>query len=123
MSASEPNSAGLASAIAKGLLSAEALTWGKLGTISWLLEGAFCLALIAFAKWRNGTRGVSYKWAIVVLVLLFLQMSPWLSPMKWVAQLSEPAAHLLHGMLVTIGFLIPGLLLTWLINRAEHVPV
>jgi hypothetical protein len=94
--------------------------WGRLGTTSWLLEGAFSLALIVFAEWRNSARGVSYRWAIVVLVLLFLQMSPWLSPMKLVAQLSEPAAHLLHGALVAIGFLIPGLILTWLINRAER---
>jgi hypothetical protein len=94
--------------------------WSKLGTTSWLLEGAFSLALIIFAEWRNGARGVSYKWAIVVLVLLFLQMSPWLSPMKLIAQQSEPAAHLLHGALVAIGFLVPGLLLTWLINREER---
>src|SRR5215468_7344685 len=96
--------------------------WGKLGTSSWLLEGAFSMLLIAFAGWRNGARGVSYRWADLVLVLLFFQMSPWLSPMKFVAQLSEPAAHLLHGALVTIGFLIPGLLLTWLIDRAERSP-
>jgi hypothetical protein len=94
--------------------------WGKLGTISWLLEGAFCLALIAFAEWRNRARGVSYRWAVLVLVLLYFQMSPWFSPMKFVAQLSEPAAHLLHGALVAIGFLIPGLFLTWLIDRAER---
>jgi hypothetical protein len=94
--------------------------WGTLGTISWLLEGAFCLALIAFAEWRNSARGVSYRWAVLVLVLLYFQMSPWLSPMKYIAQLSEPAAHLLHGALVAVGFLIPGLLLTWFIDRAER---
>ena len=94
--------------------------WGKLGATSWLLEGAFALGLIVFAEWRNSARGASYRWAVLVLVLLFFQMSPWLSPMKFVAQLSEPSAHLLHGMLVTIGFLVPGLLLTWLIDRAEQ---
>jgi len=94
--------------------------WGRLGTISWLLEGAFGLTLIAFAEWRNSTRGVSYRWAVLVLVLLYFQMSPWLSPMKFIAQLSEPGAHLLHGALVTVGFLIPGLLLTWFIDRAER---
>jgi hypothetical protein len=41
--------------------------------------------------------------------------------MKFVAELSEPATHLLHGALVTIGFLVPGLLLTWLINREERL--
>jgi hypothetical protein len=94
--------------------------WGKLGTASWLLEGVFALVLIAFAEWRNRARGVSYKWGAVVLVLLFFQMSPWLSPMLLVAELSEPAAHLWHGALVTIGFLIPGLFLTWLIDGAER---
>lgn len=91
--------------------------WGKLGTTSWLLEGAFSLTLIAFAKWWNKAFAQSYKWIALVLALLFLQMSPWLSPMKFVARLSEPATHLLHGALVTIGFLVPGLLLTWLIDR------
>jgi hypothetical protein len=96
--------------------------WGKLGTASWLLEGAFIFALIAFAEWRNRAREVTYKWAVLVVALLFIQMSPWLSPMKFVAQLSEPTARLLHGALVSIGFLLPGLLLTWLINHAERQP-
>jgi hypothetical protein len=97
--------------------------WGKLGTRSWLLEGAFCLALIAFAEWRNSARGVSYRWVFLVLVLVFFQTSPWLSPMKFIAQLSEPAAHLVSGALGAIGFLITGLFLTWLIDRAERSPV
>jgi|SRR6516162_3408792 len=94
--------------------------WGMLGTTSWLLEGAFALMLIGFAEWQNRARGVSYKWATLILALLFFQMSPWLSPMKLIAQLSEPATHLLHGALVTIGFLVPGLFLTWLIEREER---
>jgi len=48
-----------------------------------------------------------------------INLSPWFSPMKAVAGLDEPAAHLLHGALVTLGFVVPGLLLTWLVNRAE----
>src|SRR5215469_4221632 len=97
--------------------------WGKLGTTSWLLEGAFCLALIAFAEWRNSARGVSYRWVFLVLVLVFFQTSPWLSPMKFIAQLSEPAAHLVSGALGAVGFLITGLFLVWLIDRAERSPV
>ena len=73
-----------------------------------------------FAEWRNGKRGASSKWVALLLALLYIQMSPWLSPMKFAAQLSEPGAHLLHGALVTIGFLLPGLILTWLVNRAER---
>jgi len=94
--------------------------WGMLGTTSWLLEGALALMLIGFAEWRSRARGVSYKWATLILTLLFFQMSPWLSPMKLIAQLSEPLTHLLHGALVTIGFLVPGLLVTSLINRQER---
>ena len=94
--------------------------WGRLGAKSWLLEGGFVLVLIAFAEWRNRKRGASYKWVALLLALLYIQMSPWLSPMKFVAQLSEPRAHLMHGALVTIGFLLPGLILTWLVNRAER---
>lgn len=37
--------------------------------------------------------------------------------MKHIAVLDEPATHLLHGLLVTLGFLVPGALLTWLVNR------
>ena len=55
------------------------------------------------------------------MLVLFLNLSPWLSPMKHVAALNEPAAHILHGILVTAGFVIPGLLLTWLVNRAERL--
>jgi hypothetical protein len=54
--------------------------------------------------------------------VLFLNLSPWLSPMKFVAGLSEPSAHLLHGVLVTLGFVAPGALLTWLVTRGERQP-
>lgn len=91
--------------------------WGKLGTISWILEGLFALALVIYA-WRRSTRsGIKMGWPSLILLILFLNLSPWLSPMKEVATLSEPAAHMLHGALVTMGFLLPGLLLTWLIDR------
>lgn len=94
--------------------------WGKLGTLSWVLEGLFALALTAYA-WRSAwLRGANWAWACAVLVLLFLNLSPWFSPMKEVAALGEPMAHIQHGILVTAGFVLPGLLLTWLINRAER---
>ncbi|MCS4296204.1 hypothetical protein M2375_004462 [Comamonas sp. BIGb0152] len=41
--------------------------------------------------------------------------------MKHVATLNEPAAHVVHGILVTLGFVLPGFLLTWLINRAQRL--
>jgi len=94
--------------------------WGKLGTASWVLEGVFAAALLAWAWSTSARRGVSLLWPGVVMAVLFVQLSPWLSPMKWVAQFDEPAAHLLHGALVMLGFLVPGLLLTVLFDRAER---
>lgn len=95
--------------------------WGKLGTMSWWMEGGFAALLTAYAYQSAAKRGVNWAWPCVVMGFLFLNLSPWLSPMKQVATLSEPAAHLVHGALVTTGFLLPGLVMVWLINRAERV--
>jgi hypothetical protein len=95
--------------------------WGKLGTLAWVIEGVFSAVLAVYA-WRiSARRGVSLVWPCAVLVVLFLQLSPVASPMKFVATLQEPLTHILHGALVSLGFLIPGLLLTWLLDRAERV--
>ena len=93
--------------------------WGKLGTASWVLEGVFAAVLVAYAWVTSARRGVSLLWPAIVLVVLFLNLSPWLSPMKHIAGLDEPMAHLLQGSLVTLGFLAPGALLIWLVDRAE----
>jgi hypothetical protein len=94
--------------------------WGKLGTASWVLEGLFAAVLAAYAWRSSAKRSVDLLWPCVVLGLVFLNLSPWLSPMKHVATLTEPAAHLMHGALVTLGFLVPGLVLIWLVDRAER---
>lgn len=94
--------------------------WGKMGTGSWILEGMFCAALVSLAWVVSAKRGVSLLWPTVVMAVLFFNMSPWLSPMKTVATFSEPAAHMVHGLLVTAGFLLPGILLSWLLVRAER---
>jgi hypothetical protein len=57
----------------------------------------------------------------VLLGALLVQLSPWLSPMKYVATLERPSADIVHGLLVAAGFVTPGLLFTWLINRDERV--
>ncbi|MDD3762753.1 MAG: hypothetical protein PHP86_05650 [Nevskiales bacterium] len=93
--------------------------WGSLGIYAWLLEGLFAAALAGYAWLASARRGVDLRWPCVVLAVLFLQLSPWLSPMRFIAALDEPAAHLIAGVMVTSGFLIPGLLLTWLFERAE----
>lgn len=94
--------------------------WGKLGTVSWVLEGVFAALLCAYAWFLERKRGVDVTLLCVVLAVVFANLSPWLSPMKHVATFQEPAAHLVHGLLVTIGFLLPGALLTWLWGRAER---
>ncbi len=93
--------------------------WERLGTGSWWLEGAFTAALCAYATRLNARRGVRSLPANALVALLFVSLSPWLSPMRPIAHLSEPAAHLLHGALVVFGFLVPGLVLVWLAERAE----
>jgi hypothetical protein len=94
--------------------------WGRLGAVSWILEGFFVAALCGYATARNARRGVRTWRATALIALLFVGLSPWLSPMKLIAQLAEPAAHLLHGALVAFGFLVPALALTWLVERAER---
>ncbi|NMI52982.1 hypothetical protein E1J25_15110, partial [Xanthomonas hortorum pv. taraxaci] len=91
-----------------------------LGTASWVIEGLFVAVLAAYAWNSARKRGVNWTLSLVVLTIAFFNLSPWLSPMKHIAVLDEPAAHLLHGLLVTLGFLLPGALLTWLVNREER---
>lgn len=95
--------------------------WGKLGTASWVLEGVFSAILIAYACRKASQRGEDWTWPAVLMGVTFLNLSPWLSPMKHAALLDEPAAHLVHGVLVTAGFVLPGLVLTWLVNRATRI--
>jgi hypothetical protein len=95
--------------------------WGYLGVGSWLLEGVFSAILLIYAWRESARRGVNILWPALLLAILFLQLSPWLSPMKIVACMSEPYTHIVHGALVTTGFLVPGLLMTFLIDRAEEV--
>lgn len=91
--------------------------WGRLGVGSWVLEGAFAAGLILFAAHREARSGVRLLWPALLLTVLYFQMSPWLSPMRWVATLPEPATHLLHGFGVSLGFLVPSLILVWLYGR------
>lgn len=90
--------------------------WPRLGTGSWLLEGAFAAALVAWAWQRCAKRGQSLLWPAVLLLVLFLNLSPWTSPMKFAAGLTEPAAHLLHGIIVIAGFILPNALLLRLLR-------
>lgn len=93
--------------------------WGQLGTAAWLLEGAFAAALSVYAWRAAAQRGIDWRWPCAAMGVLFLNLSPWLTPMKFVATLSEPAAHLIAGGLVAVGFLVPALVVVWLIERAQ----
>lgn len=93
--------------------------WGRLGTDAWILEGLFSAALLSIAWVVCAKRQVSLTRPAAFAALLFVQLSPWTSPMRWAATLAEPAAHIVHGIFVTLGFLVPSLIFTWLINRAE----
>lgn len=94
--------------------------WGKLLTWAWVLEGLFSLALVWWGTTRFHARGVSVFGPIVILIILFLNLSPWLSPMKFIASLdNEDVANKLHGVLVFLGFFGPGIVLTRMIDEAE----
>jgi hypothetical protein len=90
--------------------------WESLGTTAWILEGVFSAALAAYFWHANARRGIKSHWPCLVLLLLFLQISPWVSPMKFTATLSNTA---IPAVLIVTTFLGLGLLFSWLITRAE----
>lgn len=94
--------------------------WGKLGTTSWVLEAVFSAVLVAYAWWASTKRGVSLLWPSAVIALMLVRASPWLSPMKALAIAPGADASMRLGIMVTGGFLVAGLLTTWLVNRAER---
>ena len=95
--------------------------WGKLGTLSWGLEGVFAATLVAYAWSVQARRGIRMGWPCGLLAVLFVGLSPWLSPMRFIATLPEPWTHLWHGAFVAVGFLVPGMLLCrWLQHSGQR---
>jgi hypothetical protein len=92
--------------------------WGRFLAGAWAMEGAFSAVCIALAWTIFASRGVSITAPAVVCALLFLNLSPWTSPLKFIAQMGHPADYLLHGALITAGFLVPGLLISGMIDKA-----
>ena len=92
--------------------------WARLGTWAWWLEGGLVLGLVALAWRQAGHRGADWRWPGLLVVALWLGLNPWLSPMRAMAGWPEPWAHLGHGSLVGLGFLLPGLALIALIRSA-----
>ena len=95
--------------------------WGKWGIWSWLFEIGFSALLLGYAYQQHAKHGENIGWQLLFIALLAVQMSPWTSPMKQVAQLAEPYASIFHGVLVAVGFIIPTLILAWLYQRSERL--
>ncbi|KAL1412926.1 hypothetical protein Q8F55_000675 [Vanrija albida] len=93
--------------------------WGRFLTYAWLLEGAFSAVCVAAAYVLFARRGVDISRPAVVCAILFLNLSPWTSPMYYIAQAGHPADYLLHGAGVTLGFAIPGYIIVNMVNNAE----
>jgi hypothetical protein len=95
--------------------------WEKLGVASWILEGLFCVACCAASASLNAKRGVNWRSAYILLAILTLSQSPWTAPARYVAMLPRPTADVVLGLLITVGFAVPGVLLCRLIDSAESL--
>lgn len=89
--------------------------WGRWGTGAWLLEGVWVLACL-WACWRLAgatpqIRNQNAMAVVVWVVILFLGLSPWLSPMHVVAAIGMPGAQTVHALLILAGFVVPALFL------------
>ena len=95
--------------------------WGKWGVGAWLFEIVFAAILLVYAYKQHLKDGENILWQIGFIALLALQMSPWTSPMKFVAILEQPYASIIHGICVTLGFIIPTIILVWLYKRSARI--
>lgn len=93
--------------------------WGLLGEYAWHLEVIFSLVLLYYAYKIEKANGHKFWPQLLLMALLMVNMSSWLSPMRLVATLSEPWAHLLHGFAVFMGFIIPGLIFNWMYKKTS----
>ena len=92
--------------------------WGKWGVWSWVFEIVFAALLLLYAFKQHIKVGENIGWQIGFIALLALQMSPWTSPMKFVALLEQPTVSIVHGVLVALGFIVPTFVLAWLYKRS-----
>jgi hypothetical protein len=93
--------------------------WGRFLTNAWVIEGVFSAVCIAVAASIFAKRGVSIKGPAIICAALFANLSPFTSPMKFIAQLGHPADYLLHGLGVTLGFLIPSYIMVGMVDKAQ----
>lgn len=97
--------------------------WGRFLTGAWLIEGVFSAVCLAFAVDLFAQRGVNVKGPIAVCVGLFLSLSPWASPMYYIAQLPPPYDYLVQGASVSAGFVGPAWLIVRMLDGAERAAV
>ncbi len=92
--------------------------WGSHPYNSWVLEILFSIILLGYGYVKSRKEGINILPQLVFITLVIIQMSPWLSPMKIVAKLGNPYDYLLHGVLVSVGFIAPSLILILLYKRS-----
>lgn len=93
--------------------------WGRWGTGAWVLEAVLTAVCVGVAWLGFRARGTRVGAPVAIIAVLLFVMSPWLSPMYLIAQLPVPADVLVADTTVALGFLVPGLLLSRLLDRAE----
>ena len=77
--------------------------WGKLREGSWVMEILLSVLLMVIAKAEKK------QWA--VMASLFVVMSPWFASTKYAISFPEPYRHILVGLGIASGFIVPSLLL------------
>lgn len=92
----------------------------KLGVYEWALEAVFTGVLLEVARRRMDRRGVSTKPAWVIAGAMAVNMSPWLSPLWYVAGLEQPLAQQVAGALTIASLGAPCAYLTYYFNKEER---
>ena len=87
--------------------------WAKWGVWAWVGEGIFAMILMWFAWVRSLQRGKSFWGPVAILLVMFIFVSPWFSPMKFAARLDAPWDQIVLGTEFIVGFLLPA----WLVIR------
>jgi hypothetical protein len=94
--------------------------WSKWGIWSWILEGVFAAVLLIYASLKVSKFYMSLKWMAILMIVLFITVSPWFSPMQELDKFTNPKAEELLGIVFLISFTVPAFLMAWLWRKAEN---
>lgn len=97
--------------------------WAKWGIGAWVAEGVFTAVLVEIATRKFAERGVSIALPKVMVAVMMATLSPWSSPMQLVYTLNEPWYRIVYGVIITLGFVVPGVWMSVLLDNAEAVGV